>query len=325
MHRNSSLAALALLMALALLPVEVAFAAKSKITISQAAWFPKTGQLRVKSANRSAVRTAELYDVNGRRLASATGAKLNFTLGADRLPTVPCAVRVQAGNDEALLAVKGAPKACTKAPTCSIITPSQETPLKMGVETRFQATASTKDKQALPLKYKWDFAGGSLGVNAGGTGPVTVHRQADTLSPTVSFVLDNTTFRVRFSATDAKGRRCEDAVNVAVGTPPTGLPAKVPEQSAPKMGSELDGAKDDLVVLPFEDWTMQADTDADFMPSLYNSMSPTIHNLKTVAYRKDRFRWSSPKMTPRSAIPPHPTPPTRSGPVPSTPPARTGR
>jgi hypothetical protein len=76
---------------------------------------------------------------------------------------------------------------------------------------------------------------------------------------------------------------------VAVGTPPTSRPAKVSEQTAPKLGAELAGVKGDYVVMPFDDWTMQGDTDADFMPNLYSSMSPTIHNLKAVVYKKDRL------------------------------------
>lgn len=37
-------------------------------------------------------------------------------------------------------------------------------------------------------------------------------------------------------AFDAKGRRCEDAVTVSVGTPPSGLSGKVSEQAAAKFG-----------------------------------------------------------------------------------------
>ncbi|MGZ8216600.1 hypothetical protein [Methylomagnum sp.] len=109
--RPPLLTALTAVLALALLPAGAAQAAKSKVAISQAAWFPKTQQLIVKGTNKATVQTAELCDVNGRRLAAA-----------------PCAVRVQAGADEAVLAVKGAPKACLQAPTCSITSPHPAPP-----------------------------------------------------------------------------------------------------------------------------------------------------------------------------------------------------
>ena len=233
--------------------------------------------------------TVELYDLNGRRLWTGKNASFAVTLDRNELTNIPCAIRAVAGASEAVLAVAGAPKSCAKAPTCEILAPTAGAMLKQGAMVQFKARAGVADPKARPLTYEWDFAGGALGVDATGKSPVTVHKKATSLTPKVRFVMDNASFRVRFIATDALGRRCEDAVTVAVGTPLTGLPPKVKEQATPKWGAEMGGIKDDLVVLPFDDWTMQGDTDADFMPNLYSSMSPTIHNLKAVVYKKDRL------------------------------------
>ncbi|WP_367026059.1 multiheme c-type cytochrome [Methylococcus sp. ANG] len=277
------------LLALAVLLAPQAVSAAAKIKIAKAAWSEKAGALTITGKAKGGTGAVEIYDINGRRLGNGQGGSFAVTLSRQDLAGVPCAVRVQSGEAEVIKAVKGAPKSCSGAPTCSIVNPVQGKAIQAGAETAFEATATAKDPAAQPLKYEWDFAGGSLGVETSGGSPVAVHKKADALAASVSFVLDNTTHRVRFIATDAKGRRCEDAVEIAVGSPPSGLPAKVSEQPAPKLGAELDGSKGDLVVLPFDDWTMQGDSDADFMPNLYNSMSPTIHNLKAVVYRKDRL------------------------------------
>ncbi|UZR30919.1 multiheme c-type cytochrome [Methylococcus mesophilus] len=275
--------------ALLLALVPEAAPAATKLKIAKAAWSEKAGTLTIAGKAKGGTGAIDVYDVNGRRLGSGQGDSFALTLSRQDLAGVPCAVRVQSGEAEIIRAVKGAPKSCAGVPTCSIVKPAQGKAVQAGAETAFEATATAKDPAAQPFKYEWDFAGGSLGVEASGGSPVAVHKKADALAASVSFVLDNTTHRVRFIATDAKGRRCEDAVEIAVGSPPAGLPSKVSEQPAATFGSELDGMKGDLVVLPFDDWTMQGDTDADFMPNLYSSMSPTIHNLKAVVYKKDRL------------------------------------
>jgi hypothetical protein len=274
-------------MALTLLGTGSPWAATGAVTLTGAT-LSSAGQLSVQgTAPKDAM--VELYDLNGRRLWTGSSGNFAVNLEPGELLGTPCAVRAVSGASEAVLKVAGAPKSCQKAPSCEIVAPIEGAQLQQGAMVRFRAKAKSRDAQAGPLKFQWDFAGGALGVNTSGASPVTVHAKPTSLNPKVRFVMDNARFRVRFSATDALGRRCEDAVTVAVGTPPSGLPAKVPEQAGAQWGAELSGERDDLVVLPFEDWTMQSDSDADFMPSLYNSMSPTIHNLKTVVYRKDRL------------------------------------
>jgi hypothetical protein len=185
-------------------------------------------------------------------------------------------VRIEAGGTEAVKPVKGAPKSCAGAPVCSIVSPGQGTSLQIGVQSHFEATANSSDPTAQPLKYEWDFAGGAMG-----------HPTELMAMPT--FIRDNSHYRVRFSATDAKGRRCEDAVEVVVGTPPAGLPDKVSEQPAPKFGGELDGTKGDVVVMPVEDWTYQCVADHDYQPNQQAAFNPPMNNLTSVVYRKDRL------------------------------------
>jgi hypothetical protein len=89
MHRPSSrtgmrpswLAVLAASLLLTLPLQGTAWAAmpgKSKITVAKAQWSAKTGHLLVTGANKSAAQAVDLYDLNGRWLASATGAKFSL-------------------------------------------------------------------------------------------------------------------------------------------------------------------------------------------------------------------------------------------------------
>jgi hypothetical protein len=285
--------ALAAVLALALLPTGAVQAAKSKVAISQAAWFPKTQQLKVKAANRSGVQ-AELYDLNGRRLAAATGKQLNFTLNRDAVPSVPCAVRVQAGDDEALKPVKGAPKDCAKAPLCQITAPSQGVRVAAHTDVNFAATATLKDKQGGPLRLEWDFAGGSMGEVIPSTQP-TAWKRPDTETTTVQFVRDNATYRVRFTAWDKRNRYCEDSVLVRVGNPPEGLPdisglVREAQAGAPKTGSELAGDQGDVVVLPFADMTLPGTADYRYTPNVEIVTPPMgFSTLNAIVYRKDRL------------------------------------
>ncbi len=278
---------------LGLLVHPVLQAAPSKVKISQAAWYPKTHTLKIKGQNGSSVPTAEIYDINGRRLTSSSGKRLNLSLSDDQFPSVPCAVRVQAGNDEATKPVKGAPKACLRAPTCKITAPRDGVALAVEQNTDFKAEVVAKDKKAQSLKYEWDFSGGVMGELIPGSSP-PAYKRPEGKSTTVQFVRNHNQYRVRFSATDSKGRRCEDSIEVAVGTPPEAPPgvaamAAASVASAPKLGSELDGKADDLVVMPFEDWTMQNFTDMRVTPNGYVSFIHTVNNLNAYIFRKARL------------------------------------
>jgi hypothetical protein len=285
---------MALILALAMLPLGSAEAAKSKITVSQAAWFPKTQTLLVKGANNSATSTVELYDQGGRRLATSTGKKLNFNLNRSVVPVAPCAVRVQAGNDEALVAVKGAPKDCAKAPLCQITAPAQGTAVSANADVGFAATATLKDKAAGPLTLEWDFAGGAMGAAIPGTNP-TAYKRPDTAKTTVQFVRDNASYRVRFTAWDKKNRYCEDSVMVKVGNPPANLPnisglVRDAQANAPKTGNELAGNKGDTVVLPFAEMTLPGINDYRLTPNTEVVTPPMgVSTLNAVVYRKDRL------------------------------------
>ncbi|NJD07832.1 MAG: cytochrome C, partial [Methylococcaceae bacterium] len=237
-----------LLSAAALLPYSTQ-AAAGKIRIAKAGWSQKTSQLTIKGKATNDDGPVSIYDINGRWLGSSEAGSFSLNLARADLVAVPCAIRVVSGATESIKSVKGAPKSCAKAPTCRIEDPAPGTVLQAGVDTPFTAVAATKDRKAQPLTYEWDFAGGSMGELIAGANPPAYQRPKG-LSTTVAFVRDNSHYRVRFIATDAKGRRCEDSVEVVVGTPPSGLPAKVVEQPAPVLGGELDGTKDDVVVMP---------------------------------------------------------------------------
>ncbi|QXP84406.1 hypothetical protein [Methylococcus sp. Mc7] len=259
-HRGGSLFAGLLLTLAAALAPEAAVAA-AKLKIAKAVWSDKAGTLTVKGSAKGNSGPVDVYDINGRRLGGGQDASFALTLGRQDLGNVPCAVRIEAGGTEAVKLVKGAPKACTGVPTCRITNPAEGASLQIGVQSHFEATANSSDPTAQPLKYEWDFAGGAMG-----------HPTELMAMPT--FIRDNSRYRVRFSATDAKGRRCEDAVEVVVGTPPAGLPGKVSEQATPKLGGELDGAKGDVVVMPVEDWTYQCVADHDYQPNQQAAFNP---------------------------------------------------
>ncbi|NJD07412.1 MAG: cytochrome C [Methylococcaceae bacterium] len=264
-------------------------AAKPKLSIGKAKW--RNGHLLVSGSGPKSMKAAsvELYDSSGRLLGTqaAQGRRFSFSLTPDRAELL-CAVQVKAGGLTTTRPIAGAPnKDCGKAPQCRILSPTPgAAALTVGTEVSFSASAKLKDKKAGPLQLEWDFGGGAMGEDPTPDRIVQAYRKPDTETATVRFVRDNSRYRVRFSATDAKKRRCEDSVEVVVGTAPAGLPDQVAEPPAPALGSQLSGIKDDYVVLPFEDWTMQMDSDAAFMPNIYNATSPSIHNLRAVVYQK---------------------------------------
>lgn len=267
----------------------------SGLTIKTAAWSEKKGRLSVKGKGAGmGSATVKLYDLDGHLLDSVTAndkGKFAFALERDKLESVPCGVRAVAGSASAAGAVAGAPAGCTAMPIplqCGITAPAEGSKLSVGTDVSFIATVKADDPNAGALKYEWDFAGGSMGEAIPGSNP-TVFKRPDSLNPTVQFARDNGNYRVRFAVTDALGQRCEAAVNVAVGTPPTGLPGKVVEVEAPVHGSELAGDKGDVVVMPFEEWTYQNLSDMRLIPNGYGSFSPVVNNVRAYAFRKDRL------------------------------------
>ena len=180
-----------------------------------------------------------------------------------------------------------------KAPTCKILSPKTGIVFSANQEVSFAAQATLKDASAKPLRYEWDFSGGVFGELIPNTNP-PAYKRPEGLKTTVQFVRDNATYKVHFSAMDAQNRRCEAVIDVVVGTLPKGLPdiskmATDAQKSAPKKGSELAGKKNDVVVLPFEEWTYQNWSDMQFRDNGYSSASPAVNNLKAYAFKKDRL------------------------------------
>ncbi|UZR28777.1 Ig domain-containing protein [Methylococcus mesophilus] len=283
---------LSLILLAAFLP-EAALAA-AKLKIAKATWSDTTGMLVVKGSAKNASGSIEIYDLSGRLLGSSQGPAFVLKLDRGSLAAVPCGVRVQAGDTEAVKAVKGSPADCKKAPACQILTPTQEIHVSANTDVSFAGSASLNDPEAQPLKLEWDFAGGSMGEPMPNTHP-TAYKRPDGQNTTVQFVRDNASYKVRFTAWDKKNRYCEDSVMVHVGNPPTNLPdvsamVKQAQDSAPKPGSQLAGNKGEVVVLPFPYVTFQNATDARFTPDLHSAapLGP-FTSLNAVVYRKDRL------------------------------------
>jgi hypothetical protein len=267
--------------ALALLLSQLAVGSAGAAVAIGSAGLSAQGVLTVKGT-ADAGASVELLDLNGRRLGSVKGPSFTLTVPKNQLANAPCAVRAESAGKEAVLAVTGAPAACAQPPTCSISVPASDTKLTVGVATVFQAQVTGKST-AVPLTYQWDFAGGSMDR------PTGTLAKYGTVKNTATFVRNNSSYRVRFIATDKLGRRCEDAVQVAVGTAPTGMPAKVTERPASTFGAELDGTLGDVVVMPYEEWSYQNLSDMKLIPNGYGSFSPTVNNVRAYAFRKDRL------------------------------------
>lgn len=270
-----------LLSLLLLLASDWALAAKPKIAIAKAAF--KRGNLVVKG-NAKGVDAIELYDVNGRRLGTAAGGKFSFLLGGADLMSVPCGVRVQGGGLDAVRPVAGAPENCAKPATCSIIDPATDSETQLNATVNFKAKIKAKRK-AFPFTYQWDFGGGALGFPTG-----TLDKSGE-IAQSATFIRDHGVYRVRFVATDANGQRCEDAVSVSVGpTPqaagPTRTLAQTAAQSAPKLGSELNGDAGDIVVLPY---AHSAAMGQGVMNLDAGNPWPGIFHLNAIAYSKARL------------------------------------
>lgn len=279
------------LIALMILLPDMAEAAPG-LRITQAQWSKTAGMLTVRGVS-DAGGPVSLYDPSGRLLGTANPeANQRFKLKiADQWPELLCRVRAKAGDQQVSRVVNGVPnKDCGKVPQCRIISPTGGLAVKANEDVSFKATAKLKDKKAGPLTLDWDFAGGSMGELLQGSNPPTFLRPHGETT-TVQFVRDNSRYRVRFTAYDGQRRYCEDAIDVIVGSPPEtppGVPLlaaqAVAERSKP--GSAASRPLDGVVVLPYEQWTMQSDHDMRILPNAYVSMSPTIHNLLSVVYQK---------------------------------------
>ena len=253
----------------------VAQAAVSPLSIKSAVYNKKTNKLVVKTKLNGAVSgNLLLLHGEGGVLADQVASKTQvFTIPKAQLGQVPCNVEARVGNLSVSKAVVGASADCGKTPICKITAPIAGTAVQAGSKVSFNAQVKLKDKKANPLKYEWDFAGGAMGHPTG-------------LSAEATFIRNNSNYRVRFSATDAKGRRCESAVNVVVGSPPSSLPEKVAEQAAPQRGEELAGTLDDIAVLPFQEWSMQHEGDMRSVQNGYMTFVPLVNNIRAYAYKK---------------------------------------
>lgn len=217
------------------------------------------------------------------RAAASKTQTFNFPLA--QLGQVPCQVEVQLGKTSVSKAVAGASAECAKVPSCKILSPATGTQLKANTDVDFKASAKLTDSKAKPLVYEWDFSGGVMGEDQIRNAINSTYKRPSDLQTKVKFVRDNSSYRVRFIATDALKRRCESAIDITVGTAPSGLPAKVGEQAAPTRGNAMPDAQK-WVVIPFQEWTMQHFTDMRVLPNGYISFDPLINNINAYLFEK---------------------------------------
>jgi hypothetical protein len=259
---------------------------KSSLTVSSASWSAKSNTLSVhgKIQHSTVGAAVELFDINGRRLGTpSVDSKGGFslTLTGNQLSAVPCQVRAQSGDLEKTKPVSGAPNTCSKTLACQITAPLTGHVAEVNTPVQFNAAVKLPKTIKHP-KYEWDFAGGAMGEELTNTGLVKTYKRPDSTQASVAFVRNNSRYRVRFSVVDGDASpsvgtpqyRCEDSVDIVVGVAPD-VPPGVPTMaatsvaSAPAKGSENNGTAGDLVVLPFQDWTMQHFQDG-FMPLMIN-------------------------------------------------------
>ena len=276
-----------------------------KISISSAA-LNKNGVLAVKGsfsvAKGEAVphdKQLQLLHGDGGVLGNAilnTNSKQNFsfTIPKDQVGVKPCSVSLSVAGLTASKNVAGAPKDCSLIPTCQIISPkpTQELASGVGKPLSFKGAAQLKDKKAGPLKYEWDFSGGAVGQPmALGLGRFYGDGHPTSTDATVTFVRDDSYYRTRFIATDAKGRRCEASMMVKIGDPVSGPAsakalADASVKSAPLRGNELNGAANEVVVLPFGEWSMSHDGDMKSVRNGYMTWNPMTTSMNAYAYKK---------------------------------------
>lgn len=117
------------------------------------------------------------------------------------------------------------------------------------------------------------------------------HHRAEKETAKVQFTRDNSHYRIRFSATDAKQRRCEDSLDVNVGIPPEELSEVVAmaaesQNSAAKLAEAGVNSASDVVVLPYEEWSMQCASDTKTMPNQRVIQAPQFYNISAHVYQK---------------------------------------
>ncbi len=269
--------------------IEVTKAAKpsAPLTIKSAVYNKKAAKLTVKTVVKNTTGLLTLLHGKGGVLGQTRDNKHTFSIPLAQLGDIPCQVEVRLGDLKVNRTVKGASADCKKVPICTVLSPVENASAAYNQNTPFEAQVILKDKKAGPIHYEWDFAGGVMGHPSGqlpGTGNV----KAD-----ATFVRNNSRYRVRFTATDALGRRCESSVNVVVGTLPAGLPnieplAEAAQQSAPSKANALQKAAGERVVLPYQDWTMQTASDARTVPDVYVVYGPQVNNINATVYEKAR-------------------------------------
>jgi hypothetical protein len=186
--------------------------------------------LRVEGVAKNGL--VSLYDaVADQQLAVQTVTKGKFIFNVTKLPTVPCSVRIMASDGAVvkLLAQGLACKSGDMPPVCRITSPASNQHIKFGQSLSFVGKAS--DPEQTFLHYEWDFGGcAAVRPEKANAGKVAFN------------VINNAACNVHFIATDLKGRRCADVLQVVVGTPPA-TPAKVKEEAVVNDGQH--------VVLPF--------------------------------------------------------------------------
>lgn len=267
------------LIVLALSGLELTHAAPSPLIIKSAKYNAKGQILTVKTnTKRGLTGTLQLLHGEGGLLASQTISTVNqtFNIPLTNLGKPPCSVIATTSHSTVSKKVIGAPSSCLKVPTCKIVSPKSSLNAQIDDTLDFIGKVTVKDKTALPLSYEWDFAGGVFDNSH----PKTLEAKG------IKFVRDNSSYRIRFAATDTQNRRCEAALDVTVGTPPEINLSKVPEQTAAVRGEEATGVADDLVVLPFQEWSMQHTSDMRQQPIGYDSFNHLFNNINAYVLRK---------------------------------------
>ncbi|MEQ1619890.1 MAG: cytochrome C [Methylococcales bacterium] len=220
-----------------------------------------------------------------------------FTVPKEQLNEQPCSVEISIDGVSVSKKVSGTTKECSLTPICKIMTPTLQKGLEAvafeaGKPVNFSAGAQLKDKSATPLKYEWDFSGGAIGQPMElGQGRFYHDGHPNTQNATVTFIKDNSYYRARFSATDTKGHRCEASLMVKVGDPvsaPESVKtlADASAKDAPLRGTELEGQTDDVVVMPFEQWSMSHDGDMKSIRNGWMPFNPVVTSMNAYAYKK---------------------------------------
>ncbi|NJD05984.1 MAG: cytochrome C [Methylococcaceae bacterium] len=290
--RSSMIQRLSLVMLvgiLGLLPSPT-FAVPKDVFIKSAVYNAKSHQLLVTVKLRNPGRQVLLLHGDGGMLAQVDNSQASQTIhvALPQLGQIPCSIEARSGEASAVRTVRGAPAECRKRPVCKIITPAEGAVLSVNESFEFEAEAKSRDKTAKDLIYEWNFSGGVMGIPTDDDLTSTVQSPKD-LSGSARFVRDNSYYRIRFTAVDAHRRFCESAVTVKVGNPPSDaadFPPPVGEQPTPLRGSENNGAEEDWVVLPFQQWTMQHSSDMKTAPNGQISFNGAVTSIDAQVIRK---------------------------------------